>query len=92
MNVVRRVDGSGGRRFGLRDRRLIDRGTIENPFDRIEAQRPVGDTDNADMSVVRFAIVFVIEKSRRRHGEVAAPPGKFLETQNGVQAAKRVDE
>ncbi len=81
MNIVLRIDGGGGGSLGFGDDRRVDGSPVENVFHGGEAQRPVGDADDPDMGVARFAaLVLVVENRGRRHREVAAAPGEFLKS------------
>src|SRR5262249_58383101 len=81
MNIVLRIDGGGGGSLGFGDDRRVDGSPVEDVFHGGQTQRPVGNADDADMSVVRFAApVLVVENRGRRHREVAAAPGEFLQS------------
>ena len=64
--------------------RVVDLVAIEDLLDGGKPQRPVGDTDSADMGVARFAALFVVEQHRRGHREVAAAAGEFLKAETAL--------
>ena len=81
MNIVGGIDGGGGGSLGSCDRGVVDRLPVEDSFHRGQPQRPVGNPDDADMSVAGMAIFILVVKQRGGgHGKIAAAAGEFLES------------
>jgi len=69
MNIVLRIDGGGGGSLGLGDDRRVNGSSVEDAFHRGEAQRPVGDADDADMGVAGLAVLFLVVENRGPAGQ-----------------------
>src|SRR5207244_10713078 len=81
VNIVLRIDGGRRRGLRLRNRRFVDRLSVEDGFCRVEAQGPVAGADGAHMGVASLPVrLLVVEYGCRSHGEIAATAGEFLES------------
>src|SRR5262249_12765367 len=90
MNIVLRIDSGGGGSLGLGHDCRINGSSIEDAFHPREAQRPVGNADDADMGVADLAgLVLVVENRRRPPGEVAPAPRPILQAPAAARAPRR---
>ncbi len=78
MDVGRRVDfgARSGNRCG--NAVLVDRFSAQRGFGRSKPDRPIGDTDRADMNVRGAAsFIQIVEQRDAGHGKIALAASKF---------------
>src|SRR5438045_71957 len=79
MDIVVRTDrrASGGFSFGYC--RLVDGRSVEDGFHALQPQRPVGNSDHPDMSILCLAArIRIVKYCRGRERKVTAAAGEFL--------------